>query len=174
MLRCLPRLFPLWCFVVAALFAGLGYWLGAKPAPPTILPAPKITPPTVTITLDFYGYDVEGKRVDAHDEKNTTPLNTTSLYEITRDVNTEETITFLPDDAKRYAIKHEKVKWRSNVEHKLWLDQQEANLIGLAPDSRNLWKKLFKGYRDSTSYKGKTKFDYPVIFETQKAAGKTH
>ena len=166
---CWPVHFPskwLACFGVA-LFAGT-VW-GFTHQKPLVVPA---KPAVVkSITLDFYGFDLEGNPVDAQDQHQS-PMRIKTLYELTRTMGWKESLTFTPDAWELYNVKSEDVVWRSNAEHQKWLDQKEAQLVRLTPSRSKRWHDIFQGYRVSTNRSDKAKFDYPVIFEKRKSAGK--
>lgn len=134
-------------------------------------PKPKL-PPVRLITLDFVGFDVEGNPVNAIDQDKIL-LSPTSGYELSKPVGFEKTLIFTPDTVERYEVKNERVTWQSNIQHQLWLDNLEKQLIFRAPDRKQRWHDIFKVYRVSTGRTDKAKFDYPVIFEKRKTAGKT-
>ncbi len=139
-----------------------------KPVAPVL-----VKPPAVKdITLDFFGFDVEGNPVNAKDADGIL-LSPNSGYESTKTLGSKRTLMFTPDKSGPYEKKQEEVEWRSNKEHQLWLDHLEAQLILRAPERKQRWHDIFSGYRVSTERVGKSRFDYPVIFEKRKTTGKT-
>ena len=156
MIRCLPKQFWLLCLGSFVLAGWLGYLLGAKPKQQQL------------VTMDFYGWDIDGNQVAATDQHNTR-LFDIKPYEATRQAGTSETLVFTPDRSDRYFAKAENVKWRTKEDYLRFIDGLEAQLTRQAPGRKRFWGSLFKDYRKSAGMADKNKFEYPVIFEKRQS-----
>ena len=166
MLRCLPKILWACGIVMFAFFAWLGYLLGARPAPP--VPPPVLPPPPDKITLNFYGYDIDGKPVQARDQFKAHLSDPASqkAYQSTQKAGDSKPLAFTPDAEDRYKTWSEQVTWPTRQQYLAWLDRKEAELKRSAShNAREFWHRKFDGFRKDADPKDKKSFDYPVIFE---------